>query len=218
MFSIQKFDLLVSVYIVCIAISELMGAKTFPLANIFGYQLNASVAILILPIVFTINDIITEVHGKERAKSVVRSGLLIVLIILLFSLLATNLPTSVRFQDSESAYDKIFGLSARIAAASLTAFAIAEFLDVYIFTKLRQLLGKKRLWLRNNISNFISQFIDTFVFMSLAFYAFDKPFDNNAAFLLSIILPYWLLKCVMSVIETPFCYLGVRWLQKDKQA
>lgn len=218
MFGIEKFDLLVSIYIFCIAIAELMGAKTFPLANIFGYQLNASVAILILPLIFTINDVITEVHGKERAKSVVRSGLLVVFGILLFSLIATSLSPSVRFKASEAAYDKIFGLSARIAAASLTAFALAEFLDIYIFTKLRQLFGKKRLWFRNNISNFISQFIDTFVFMSLAFYAFDKPFDNNAAFLTSIILPYWLLKCGMSVIETPFIYLGVRWLQKNKQS
>lgn len=216
MFAIKKFDLLVSVYIACIAIAELMGGKTFPLATMFGYQLNASVAILILPLIFTINDIITEVYGKERTKSVVRSGLVIVLMILLFSLLATNLPPSVRFQSSESAYDKIFGLSARIAAASLTAFTIAEFLDIYIFSKIRQLFGKKRLWLRNNLSNFVSQFIDTVVFMSLAFYSFDKPFDNNIAFLWSIILPYWLLKCGMSVIETPFIYLGVRWLQKDK--
>ncbi len=217
MFGIEKFDLLVSVYIFCIAVAELMGSKTFPLANIRGYQLNASVAILILPLIFTINDIIAEVHGKKRAKSVVRSGLLVVLGILLFSLLAANLPPSVRFQNSEAAYDKIFGLSARIAAASLTAFAIAEFLDIYIFSKLRQIFGKKRLWLRNNISNFVSQFIDTFVFMTLAFYAFDKPFDDNRAFLLSIILPYWLLKCGMSIIETPFVYLGVRWLQKDKR-
>jgi len=215
MFKIEKFDLLVSTYILCIALSELMGAKTFPLINLFGYQLNASVAILILPIIFTINDIITEVHGKERAKSVVRSGLLTVVCILLFSLLSTHLPPSARFKNTEPAYDSIFGMSVRISAASLTAFALAEFLDVFVFVKLRQLFGKRRLWLRNNISNFISQLVDTTVFMSLAFWALDKPFHNNVTFLLSIIIPYWLLKCFMSVIETPFVYWGVRWLRKD---
>jgi queuosine precursor transporter len=215
MFDIEKFDLLVSVYIFCIMIAELLGAKTFPLANIFGYQLNASVAILVLPLIFTINDVISEVYGKERAKSVVRSGLLVVLGIFLFSLLATSLPPSLRFKASEAAYDTIFGLSARIAASSLTAFAFSDFLDVYLFAKLRQLFGKKRLWLRNNVSNFVSQFIDTFVFMTLAFYAFDKPIAGNIAFLGSIILPYWLLKCSMSVIETPLVYLGVRWLKKE---
>ncbi len=96
MFGIEKFDLLVSVYIFCIAVAELMGSKTFPLANILGYQLNASVAILILPFIFTINDVISEVHGKKRAKSVVRSGLLVVLGILLFS------PRNLHFSKIES--------------------------------------------------------------------------------------------------------------------
>jgi len=216
MFKIEKFDFLVSLYILCIALSELMGAKTFSLVNLFGYQLNASVAILILPIVFTINDVITEVYGKERAKSVVRSGLVMVFFIILFSLISTALSPSARFQNTETAYDKIFGLSARISAASLTAFALAEFLDIFVFVKLRNLFGKRRLWLRNNVSNFISQFVDTTTFMFLAFYTFDKPFNNNVAFLVSVILPYWLLKCFMSVIETPFVYLGVTWLKKDK--
>src|SRR3990172_8247660 len=101
---IAKFDLLVSVYIFCIAAAELMGAKTFPLFKIFDYQLNASVAILVLPLIFTINDMISEVYGKKRAKSVVRSGLLVVFGILLFSLLASSLPPSVRFKASEAAY------------------------------------------------------------------------------------------------------------------
>lgn len=216
MLKMQKLDLLISIYIACIALAELMGAKTFPLANILGYQLNASVAIFVLPLIFTINDVITEVYGKERTRSVIRSGLLVILLILLFSLLTTNLPPSSRFLSFESSYDKIFGLSARIAAASLTAFAIAEFMDVLIFVKIREQLGKKALWLRNNASNFISQFIDTAIFMFLAFYAFDKSFDANISFLFSLILPYWLLKCSMSIIETPLVYLGVKWLKENK--
>ena len=216
MFKVEKFDLLISVYIFCIAVSELMGAKTFPLANIFGYQLNASVAIFVLPLIFTINDVITEVYGKERTRSVIRSGLFIIFLILAFSILTTSLSPSLRFQKTENAYDMIFGLSARIAAASLTAFALAEFMDVFIFAKIREKLGKKALWFRNNASNFVSQFIDTSVFMFLAFYAFDKGLGNNVSFLVSLILPYWLLKCFMSALETPFVYLGVKWLQKEK--
>ena len=150
MLKIQKLDLLISIYIACIALSELMGAKTFPLTKILGYQLNASVAIFVLPLIFTINDVITEVYGKERTRSVIRSGLLIITLILLFSLLATSLPPSARFQSSETSYDKIFGLSARIAAASLTAFTLAEFIDVLIFVRLREKFGKKALWLRKS--------------------------------------------------------------------
>ena len=90
-----------------------------------------------------------------------------VLFIMIFSLISTYLPPSSRFQSTEPAYETIFGLSARISASSLTAFALAEFLDVIIFSRLRQKFGKRRLWLRTNISNFVSQFIDTAVFMTL---------------------------------------------------
>lgn len=194
----------------------MMGAKTFPLANIFGFQLNASVAIFLIPILFTINDVITEVYGKERARSVIRSGLIVIALILLASLIFTALPPSLRFKGSETAYDAIFNKSARIAAASLIAFTIAEFLDVLAFSKIRERLGKKRLWLRTNGSNFIAQFVDTLVFMTLAFYAFNRPFADNFSFLLGLIIPYWLLKCFMSVIETPLVYIGVKWLRKEK--
>jgi len=210
---IHKFDFLVSLYIFCVLVSELMGAKTVPLCTLFGVPYAASVALFVLPFTFSVNDIITEVHGKERARSVIRSGLLIIFFLFLFTLLATQLPPSKRFAASEPAYDLIFGFSMRMSFASLVAFALAELLDVYIFVKIRALLGKKKLWLRNNASNFIAQFIDTTVFIFLAFYAFDKSFSVNTTFLFGLIMPYWILKCCMSIIETPLVYIGVSWLK-----
>lgn len=211
---IQKFDLLVAIYICCIAISELMGAKTVPLATIGSLHLTASVALLVVPLMFTINDMVIEAYGKERAKSIVFSGLLVIALLLGMSLLATHLPPSQRFLPNEAAYDTIFGTSVRIAGASLVAFTLAELLDIWVFSKIREKLGKKALWLRNNVSNFAAQLMDTVVFMTLAFYAVDKPLGANAAFLIGLIIPYWLLKCGMSVIETPFVYWGVRWLRR----
>lgn len=210
--AIQKFDFLVSLYIFCIVVAETMGAKTVPLGSLFGFSFNASVSLLLLPLTFTVNDVITEVFGKERARSVIRSGLIIIAFLFVFTLIATILPPSKRFFPSEAAYDTIFGFSLRMSFASLVAFAFSEFMDVAVFVKLRALFGKKKLWLRNNLSNFIGQFIDTVTFVTLAFYAFDKPFDANWPFLVGIILPYWMLKCSMSVIETPLVYLGTKWL------
>lgn len=213
MWKIEKMDLLVSLYIFCILVSELMGAKTFPLITA-PFALNASVAIFILPLVYSINDVVIEVFGIERARSIVRSGLITVAMVLGYSLLATSLPPSKRFGPSEAAYDTVFGLSARIAAASLSAFLIAEFTDLFIFQKIRKKLGAKSLWLRSNVSNIVSHFLDTVIFMTLAFYAVNRPFGDNAVFLWSLIFPYWLLKCSMSVITTPLVYWGVRWLRK----
>jgi len=193
-----------------------MGAKTFPLFSIGSFNLNASVAIFVIPVLFAINDIITEIFGKERARSVISSSLVVIILLSLFSLLATYLPSSTRFASSEKAYDQIFLISIRMSIASLIAFGAAEFMDVYIFSKLREKLGKKKLWLRTNTSNFIAQFMDTSIFIFIAFYALNKPLGDNFSFLFGLILPYWLLKCFMSIIETPFVYLGVGWLKRDK--
>ncbi len=216
--TLHKLDLLIALYIFCIAVSELMGAKTFPLFSIGDWTLNQSVAIFTIPLVFTINDVITEVYGKARTKSIIRSGLFVVVLIMLFSLLSTWLPASSRFAPTEDAYDTIFGLSARFSFASILAFTVAEFTDVYIFAKIRQKLGDKALWLRNNISNFIAQLLDTIIFMFVAFWAFDKGTGDNVSFIMSLLVPYWLIKCAMSVIETPFVYLGVKWLKSDQPA
>lgn len=216
--SIHKLDLLIALYIFCIATSELMGAKTFPLFTIGTWTLNQSVAIFTVPLVFTINDVIIEVYGKERARSMVRAGLFVVVLIMLFSLLSTALPPSGRFAGTEAAYDTIFGLSARFSFASLLAFTIAEFTDIYIFARIRKAMGNKALWLRNNASNFIAQLIDTVIFMFVAFWAFDQGVGPNVSFIMSLLVPYWIVKCLMSVIETPFVYLGVKWLKSDQAA
>lgn len=216
MFGIHRLDFLIALYIFCIAASEFLGAKTFPITKIGDFQLNASVAIFVIPLVFSINDIIAEVYGKERARSVVRSGIIIVALIFLFDTLATQLPPSVRFAKTEAAYDTIFGLSARFALASLTAFAVSDFLDVYLFAKLREKFGKGKLWLRVNASNIISYLIDSTLFIFLAFYALDKSLNENLPFLLGLIIPYWLLKSFMSILTTPFVYAGVTWLKKEK--
>jgi uncharacterized integral membrane protein (TIGR00697 family) len=216
MFKIRKFDLLVALYVFGVMIAEIFGTKTFSLIQADWLHLNASVAIFVMPLLFTITDVIVEVKGKERARSVVLSGMTMVALLMLFSLLATSLPPSARFAGSEAGYDAVFGASARIAAASIAAFAVSELLDVAIFSKMRERMGKRALWLRNNVSNFVAQFVDSAVFLTLAFWALGDTVGNNAGFIVGLLIPYWLLRCALSVLETPLVYLGVRWLRNDR--
>lgn len=202
----EKMDFLLAAYIASILAAELMGGKIF---SVFGL-VNASVGIFTFPITYTINDIVTEVYGKKRALSFARSALWILVLMFGFSLLATSLPPAARFgQNAE--YLAVFQKSQRIILASLTAFWLSERFDIYVFSKIRQKLGKKRLWLRNNVSNFVGQFFDTALFMMLAFYS-----EGRFWFVVSLIIPYWLLKCVASVVETPITYAGVRWLKEGE--
>lgn len=218
MFNIRKFDLVVALYIFGVITAELMGSKTFPLTHFSFAHLNASVAIFVLPLLFTMVDVVVEVYGRARARSLVYSGLVVIVLLILYAWLVTSLPPSHRFAGTEPAYDKIFHSAVRISLASLAAFAVSELLDVAIFARLREKLKGRALWLRNNVTNFIAQFMDSFVFIFLAFYATTESFHANVSFLFSLIIPYWLIRCALSIVETPLVYLGVWWLRGTRSA
>lgn len=211
---IEKYHVIIALYIFGVIVSELMGAKTFHLFNIGSFHLNASVAIFVLPMLYSLSDVVVEVKGRAQARGLVYLGIGVIVLLALYAALATALPPSTRFTPTEPAYDTIFHASIRISLASLMAFAIAELLDVAIFAKLRKLLHKRALWLRNNLSNFVGFFADSVIFLTLAFYTLNKPLGDNFHFILGLLIPYWLLKCAMSIIGTPLVYAAASWLRR----
>ncbi len=210
---IRKFDLLVALYVFGIMVAELMGGKTFPVATIGTFHLTASVAVFVMPLLFTSVDVIVEVYGKKRARSLVRTGLLIVLLQVLAAATFTHLPAAPYFVSTQPAYAAVFGTSIRFGLASVLAFAASELLDVAVFAKLRQRMQSQGLWLRNNVANFLSQFVDSALWTTLAFYTFGMSFGTNVSFLTGIIIPYYLVRVAMSIVETPLVYAGVKWLR-----
>lgn len=215
--ALPRMDIIVALYIFFTIVAEVMGAKTFPLLTIGTFTLSASVAIFVLPFLYSMTDIVLEVYGPARARSLVYLGIGTVVLLMLYTLLATALPPTTRFAPHEAAYDEIFNFSLRLSLASIAAFAVAQLLDVAIFARLRARMHKRALWLRNNLSNFIGFFVDSAVFLTLAFYMPDKSLAANALFITGLLLPHWGLKCALSVLETPLVYAGVRWLQKGSR-
>ena len=209
----RKFDFLVALYVFGIMVANLMGGKTVHIIDIGSFPLSASVALFAIPMLFIICDIVTEVYGKERARSIVWSGLIITLFLAAYAAFAVSLPPSTRFSGMEKAYDSVFNVAIRISLSSVTAFACSQLLDITLFSRLRKRMGNGGLWIRANTSNIISHLVDTTVFITLAFYAFDKSAADNIAFMAGLIIPYWLLKCFVSALGTPFVYWGVRWLR-----
>ncbi len=202
----RKLDLLLAIYITSIVAAELMGSKTFSI-----FFLNSSVAIFTLPITFIINDVVTEVEGKARSLSFMHATFMILILLALFNLLAISLPPTSISLTFEPAYQTIFAKSLRMTLASLAAFFLSERLDIYIFTKIRSRLKNSGLWLRSNVSNILSLFFDTSIFMFLAFFN-----GNNSGFVWSLILPYYGLKCLFSIFETPLTYVAINWLKRSK--
>ena len=130
---------------------------------------------------------IEEVHGKEKAQHLILAGFISLLALLALVFVSIILPPASRY-DFNAEYQLIFSSSARIILASMTAFVIAQTHDIWAFNFWKQKTEGKFLWLRNNASTIVSQFIDTTLFMFIAFYHMTPKF--TAAFVISLIIPY----------------------------
>ena len=128
-------------------------------------------------------------------------------------LIARALPPAGFYSHNE-AYETVFSNSLRIIVASLSAFVVSELLDITIFNKIKERM-KRFLWFRVNISNIVSQFIDTTVFTFIAFYMVTSAYDFNK--MVALILPYWGLKILFSFVQTPLAYVGVYWLNRGEK-
>ena len=203
----RKTNLLLALFIGCLVSANLIGLK---IAS-FGF-FEASVGILVFPVLFLITDIIAEVHGKEKAKEFVYLGLVVLVFVLIVTAVAVLLPTADRSFISAAEYTAIFGTTLRIFFASIIGFFLSQMHDVHAFHYWKNKTNGKHLWLRNNASTMVSQFIDTTIFMFVAFYALTPKF--TVEYIFALIIPYWVLKVLFAAFDTPFCYAGVKWLKK----
>ncbi len=214
---VNRLDLVLAVYIFGVIVAALMGAKVMPFGEIGGMQFNISVAIFLMPLMFTLTDAVNELYGAQRARQMVLLGVLVQILLVLFIWLALAMPHASRFEPFNDAYNSTFGLSVRFALASITAFTFSGLLDVLVFTKLKKKFKGKMLWLRNNLSNFVGMLVDSVIFMTVAYYGvFAQSFGDNIHWLIGVIIPYWIAKCIMSIISTPLVYGGIAFLRKKK--
>lgn len=190
-------------YLTALIASNTLGIKLMPF--IFGTHL--STAIFAFPIVFLMTDVIGEVYGKAMSRQFVRMGIYCNVIFLIFNFLSNIMPPSPDFF-MQDAYGQIFGLSLRFAVASLVAFAIGEYQDVFSFFFLRAKIGSRWFWLRSNLSNLWGQLVDSTIWSLVAF-AGVYPFKT----IVMIIIPWWLFKFGMGILYTPLSYAGI-WLLK----
>lgn len=210
-----KFELLLAFYLFLVLASETLGYKLIYLGHFNSLQFNISVAVFFLPLIYSINDIVAEVYGLEKTISLARLSLTVIFLLGIFCLIFTSLPPAPRFASSEPAYDAVFGFSARVSLASLTAFIVAQVTDIFVFKKIRTKLKNSKLWLRNNLSNLVALLVDTIIFMTIARWNLSAGIGDNLLYLLGLIIPYWLAKLLVSAAATPLVYQGVKWLKKN---
>jgi len=163
-------------------------------------------AVICYSLTFALTDTITELWGKERTKLIVKYGFIVSIISALFIRLAIIMPAAPFWTDQD-AYRLILGSNLRIVAASLIAYLISQYHDIWAFVFWKNITKGKHLWLRNNLSTGASQLIDTVIFITLAFAGMGIP-------LLPIIFGQYIIKIVIALLDTPIVYFLVNLIKK----
>ena len=187
--------------------------------NILGYELdfNLTAGVILWPVVFITTDIINEYFGKQGVKKITYFTVLLIsytfIVISLVTFLSpasfwldiNNIDDTGNPFDISYAFNKIFRQGLGIIIGSLIAFLIAQFLDVFIFQRLRRITGSKMIWLRATGSTLVSQFIDSFVVLAVAFYIFG---NWSLSQVVSVGIMNYLYKFTIAIVLTPVLYLG----------
>lgn len=229
----KLFFVLGGFFIANALIAEFIGVKIFSLEASLGIEpfnwtvlgveglgFNLTAGVILWPIVFVMTDIINEYFGVRGVKFLSNLTVIIILYAFLMVFLAINLapnewwqsisgisPTSEAssINNMDLAFKKVFGQGLWIIVGSVVAFLVGQIVDVFVFHKIKKITGEGKVWLRATGSTLISQFIDSFVVLIIAFYIGS---DWELVRVLAIGLVNYFYKFIMAVALTPVIYAG----------
>lgn len=208
-------------------VAEIIGVKIFsvedtlghtaatflmPLGSIFGYNLAAGA--LPWPIVFVTSDIINEYFGRPGVKRISYLGAVFIaysFLIIFGATLMSPAPFWIDINkgsnnfDINYAFSQIFRQGLGIIIGSISAFLIAQLLDATVFQYLRRKTGSKHIWLRATGSTLVSQLIDSFVVLFVAFYIFGNWTIDQVV---NIGINNYTYKFIVAILMTPVIYLA----------
>jgi queuosine precursor transporter len=198
----KAFIILLSIFAGSITIASVLANK---IISVYGLFVPAG--ILAYSITFVCTDVISEIWGKERANQTVLGGFIALVAVLILVQIGLAWPKAP-FWDQEESFRSILGSTSRIIVASFIAYLISQFHDIWAFHFWKKITKDRHLWLRNNLSTASSQFLDSFIFITIAFYGIMPIWP--------LILGQWIIKFAIAVLDTPVIYFVV-WRLKKKQ-
>lgn len=207
-------------------IAEFIGVKIFSVEgtlgitpfdlHIFGIEhlsFNMTAGVLLWPVVFVMTDIINEYFGQKGVKLLSYIGVALISYAFLMIYLAIHLSpagfwmtkeTATGPLDMNTAFNSIFGQGLWIIIGSITAFLVSQIIDVTVFHKIKVVTGEKNLWLRATGSTLVSQLIDSFVVLFIAFYL-GSNWSLTQIFAIGLVS--YIYKFIMAIAMTPILYL-----------
>lgn len=212
----RVYLVLASAFVVVLVLTNIIGIKLFAAPhNPESFALTTG--ILTYPLTFLITDIVSEIYGKKRADFMVIVGFVMSLMMLVLVQVAIAVPAHPfwvpaegAFYDDAAGYQKafesVFSLGPVLVVGSMLAYLCAQMTDNFLFHFIKRKTGGKHLWLRNNGSTWVSQFVDTVVVNSILFYiGFGWGFMQGVQVMATI----YVYKIILAALDTPLIYLGV---------
>ncbi len=211
------FMTLVSVFLTCLLVGNLIGGKLTHV-HVFGYDWWISVGEIPFPLTFILTDIINEFYGRKVARRVTMLGFAMIGLAIVIIQLANLAPWVGAAGDPKwladgnmtpFAFDNVFMSAVTIQLASMTAFLLANYVDISVFFVIKKLTGERYLWLRATGSTAVSQLLDTCVVIGIAF---GSRLPGHV--LLKIIITSYVVKVTVAVLVTPLIYALHELLEK----
>lgn len=179
------------------------------------YSMSVPVGVLAYPFTFLATDLIAELFGRKKAQILVFVGFGLNFFMLFLMILGNALPDASGISGGKSLFDGVYEFMIANTLASMTAYLIAQSVDVQLFHFWKNFTKGKHLWLRNNGSTMVSQLVDSTTILTILFFAGNLGASVvTIADLTILIINSYLFKFLFALIDTPLFYLGV-WFLKD---
>ncbi len=201
----KHFDLLLSIFLVVLLISNLVGQKLCAIGPFV-----VSGANLLFPITYIFGDVFTEVYGYAASRRAIWLGFLANGLLAFMGMLTVWLPPAPGWRNQE-AFATVFGQIPLLVVASLIAYWCGEFANSFTLAKMKLFTSGKHLWTRTVGSTVVGQFVDTVLLYSIAFSATTAP-----STLVKGIFSAYLFKVVYEVLATPLTYAVVAFLKRSE--
>ncbi len=214
-------------------IAECIGGKIFSLEKLLGLQpahfslfgqkglsFNLTCGVLLWPLEFVMTDIVNEYYGPKAVRRISFIAVALISYAFIMFYAAIHIPpadfwigtkTTSNIPNMQDAFNGIFGQGMWIIFASIVAFLVSQIVDVTVFHKIKKHTGEKHVWLRATGSTLISQLVDSFIVLYIAFKIGN---DWSWQLVLAICLVNYTYKFTMAIILTPLIYLVEHRIEK----
>lgn len=207
-------------------LAEFIGVKIFSLESTFGFEpfnltilgienlsFNLTAGVVLWPVVFIMTDIINEYFGRKgvRFMSFTAAGLIAYAFLMVYFAIGlvpagfwVERITNTGTVNMEIAFNTIFGQGLWIIVGSLVAFLVGQLVDVAVFHYVKSFTGSKKIWLRATGSTLVSQLVDSFVVLFIAFYI-GAGWDLKLVLVIGLV--NYIYKFLIAVLVTPVLYI-----------